>query len=149
MMENKFRVWDNLNKRMIYPADKRNDTCLVFEEGGWFIADHLMGESPITISTSEEDILMQRVGTLKDKNGKDSYVGDIYKETRYDGSVRFYRIFEVIGGFAINQFQDDFYKTNELCFYAGLSEMQTTSFFEGNLELIGNIYENPELLIKS
>ena len=86
---------------------------------------------------------------LTDKNGKPAFVGNIYKEVMLDGSERLYRIFEVLGGFAINQFQDDFYKKDEdILFYAGLSDPQTASFFQHNLIEIGNIFDNKELLIK-
>lgn len=82
---------------------------------------------------------------LKDKKGKEAYVGNIYK----DDKNNLYKIFEVKGGFAINIHQDDFYRDPEnIPFYEGLSDMQTASWFESTLEEIGNIYENAELLIR-
>jgi len=82
---------------------------------------------------------------LKDRNGNEIYEGDILKEEAPRGNM--YKIWRENGGLVINQFQDDFFKPfDKIQFWSGLSDMQTTSFIEGNLEIIGNIYESPELL---
>jgi hypothetical protein len=87
--------------------------------------------------------------SLTDKNVNPAFVGNIYKEVRLDVSERLYRIFKVPGGFAITQFQDDFYKKDEdILLWAGLSDPQTASFFRNNLIEIGNIFDNNELLMK-
>lgn len=84
---------------------------------------------------------------LTDKNGKEAYEGNLYKETLLTGEERYYKIFSVKGGFAINQFQDDFYKpVDEILFWQALSDMQTIRWFESCLEEIGNIQDNPELI---
>lgn len=84
---------------------------------------------------------------ITDKNGKVAYVGNIYKAVKLDGTEMFYKIFEVEGGFAVNTHQDDFKKNPEqIIFYSGLSDMQTASWFKSNLEEIGNIYDNQQLL---
>lgn len=94
-----------------------------------------------------DDIKVMQFVNLTDKNGEPAFVGDIYKEVRIDGTERLYRIFEVPGGFAINQFQDDFYKKDEdILFYAGLSDMQTSSFFQNSLVEIGNVFDNHEFM---
>ena len=83
---------------------------------------------------------------LHDKNGKEIYTGDILQLKRLDGSILLYKIFSVKGGFAFNAHQDDFYKPqSEIYFYESTSDMQSSSFIS-SLEIIGNIYENPELL---
>ena len=85
---------------------------------------------------------------LHDKNGKEIYTGDILQLKRLDGSVLFYKIFCVKGGFAFNAHQDDFYKPlSEIYFYESTSDMQSSGFIR-TLEIIGNLYENPELLEK-
>lgn len=78
--------------------------------------------------------VMQYTG-LKDKNGKEIYEGDIVK--RYDdiGEVRFDTKFENEGGtFATPGF--GFYQIGE-----------TGALWHSDcLEIIGNVYENPDLL---
>ena len=88
--------------------------------------------------------LMQFTGLL-DKNGKEIYEGDILEDVRLDGSKRFYKVFYKKGGLVINIHQDDFKKDNPL-FYEPIADMQTSGFIEHNCTIIGNIYENPELL---
>lgn len=96
---------------------------------------------------SEEIDINEQSTNLKDLKGIESYVGDILKETLLNGEERFYKIFEVEGGFAINAFQDDFYKpVEQIQFWTALSDMQTISWFKSSLEIIGNIHENTELL---
>jgi uncharacterized phage protein (TIGR01671 family) len=87
-------------------------------------------------------ILMQYIG-LKDKKGREIYEGDILQEDY--GKKRLYKVFSVNGGFAINQFQDDFNKEN-IVFYESTADMQNASFIESSLIIIGNIYETPNLL---
>ena len=85
---------------------------------------------------------------LHDKNGKEIYTGDIFQLKRLDGSILLYKIFCVKGGFAFNAYQDDFYKPqSEIYFYESTSDMQSSGFIR-TLEIIGNLYENPELLEK-
>ena len=85
---------------------------------------------------------------LHDKNGKEIYTGDILQLKKLDGIVLLYKIFFVKGGFAFNTHQDDFYKPQiEIYFYESTSDMQNSSFIS-TLEIIGNIFENPELLEK-
>ena len=83
---------------------------------------------------------------LHDKNGKEIYTGDILQLKKLDGIVLLYKIFCVKGGFAFNTHQDDFYKPQiEIYFYESTSDMQNSSFIS-TLEIIGNIFENQELL---
>ena len=83
---------------------------------------------------------------LHDKNGKEIYTGDILQLKKLDGSVLLYKIFSVKGGFAFNTHQDDFHKLPiKIYFYESTSDMQNSGFIS-TLEIIGNIYENPELL---
>ena len=85
---------------------------------------------------------------LHDKNGKEIYTGDILQLKKLDGIVLLYKIFCVKGGFAFNTHQDDFYKPQiEIYFYESTSDMQNSSFIS-TLEIIGNIFENQELLEK-
>lgn len=83
----------------------------------------------------------QQYTSLKDKNGKEIWEGDILF---YAERNQWYKVFKVGGGFAVNTHQDDFRK-EKVYFYTGLSDMQNGSWVSG-LEVKGNIYETPELL---
>lgn len=86
---------------------------------------------------------------LYDKNKEKIYTYDILKQEMIDNSIRFYKIWKVKGGFVLNQHQDDFYKDcSKIIFYESIADMQCSSFIEGNLIKIGNVFQNPELLIK-
>ena len=79
----------------------------------------------------ESGYLMQHTGS-KDKNGKDVYDGDMINTKRWGTSVVVY--LEGLGKFAGNsEYVDD-----------GSYLFDLTEPLE--LEVIGNIYENPELL---
>lgn len=124
----KFRAWDELNQEMVY------------EKTGIFSG----GKSSWEILRLYENV-MQFTG-LHDINGKEIYEGDILKQTRLNGSIHYYKIFNVNGGFAFNTHQDDFYKPqSEIYFYESTADMQNSGFIS-NLEIIGNIFENPDLV---
>lgn len=75
--------------------------------------------------------LMQFTG-LHDKNGKEIWEGDIISHDKTRGVVVVWN--EEIAGWDV-EFQDN-YKT-----WGSLPD-----FFPGEIQIIGNIYENPELL---
>ena len=143
--EIKFRAyWKGVNK-MSY-----------FENGRFDYADHPTDEDKnqagIFIPMISGSLymgggdLMQFTGII-DKNGKGIYEGDVLRQIMLDGKERFFKIWSKKGGLVINQHQDDLYKSEDkINFWAGLSDMQTISWIEGSLEVIGNIHENPELI---
>lgn len=83
------------------------------------------------ISEDDDYILMQYIG-INDKNGKEIYEGDIIKDSYYDnkGKISFANC--CYGIFAGKSYDGD------ILFYA----------MSKDLEVIGNIHENPELLGK-
>ena len=100
------------------------------------------------LNNLNDNLIVEQFTGLHDKNGKEIYTGDILQLKKLDGSVLLYKIFCVKGGFAFNTHQDDFYKPQiEIDFYESTSDMQNSSFIS-TLEIIGNIFENPELLEK-
>lgn len=144
--EIKFRAWDIKNKRMIYEA---NDLV-----GGYLIRIDLDGYVSATYKQicfdSDEIILMAFTG-LKDKNGKEIYEGDIlcYKAEKMtkDGAL----ILGTEGFHPENSvkvyFEDGIFwgegkyrRREEVCQL--ISQYRKFLIFE----VIGNIYENPELL---
>lgn len=124
----KFRAWDEKNKDMsvdLIPSENYADAF--------------------------EGILMQYTG-LKDKNGKEIYEGDIVRgrttddyefeyekrnqkaysvsEVKWDDEMTGWIPFKYFSTNGVNSLEDKFYETTEC-------------------EVIGNIYENPELLDNS
>lgn len=116
--EIKFRMW---NKKDVYMEE------LSFP---WMI-DH---EEVWNINTKKQlknVVLMQYTG-IKDKNGEDIYEGDIIK-------------WGIEGGEWINEVR--FYGGAVWIFVDG--EIHTIlSEYRGKYEVVGNIYENPELIKK-
>jgi len=120
MREIKFRAWDTSKKQMF------NVICLDFKEHGYI--DEEIGWHKDFICH-----LMQYTG-LKDKNGKEIYEGDIVKGWIYDEydeeKDKYDKVFwhDEYCGFYIDYIEE--YRLYEL----------------RDAEIIGNIYENPELI---
>ena len=129
MREIKFRAWDIVGLKMI-------TDYIVVREDGHFISNN---------ENTTEHIPMQYIGVI-DKNGKDIYEGDII---RWDDNSKgeYWRVAKVV----INpDIQLVIVKNSK----HEISTMFPHTFHWGSfiytgdkqLEIIGNIYENPELL---
>ena len=128
MREIKFRAWDKGLKRMIYlsePTVENDDfSGIVFKLRDYFV-------SAFSSDRIEDLELMQYTG-LRDKNGREIYEGDIvrFKDWWDEEMVGEVRYSEKDMAFTIvNDFWDGF-----------------PIMYADDLEVIGNIYENPELL---
>ncbi|CZD45525.1 phage protein [Streptococcus pneumoniae] len=130
----KFRVWVKIGKRMVFSDDilaidyenKEIVTQQVYFENG------LPDDRDIYCYDFDEIELMQSTG-LKDKNGKEVFIGDIVKCTR--GCLHEVYLEKEYGG----------------TFIGGMPSIYLKGFLSGYAwteyeEIIGNIYENPELL---
>ena len=130
----KFRVWVKIGKRMVFSDDilaidyenKEIVTQQVYFENG------LPDDRDIYCYDFDEIELMQSTG-LKDKNGKEVFIGDIVKCTR--GCLHEVYLEKEYGG----------------TFIGGMPAVYLKGFGDGYAwteyeEIIGNINENPELL---
>jgi len=116
MREIKFRAWDKETTKMIYNAE------MGFNMGSCFgdILDEV---------DKGKIILMQYTG-LKDKNGKEIYEGDILIHAEW----------KVVVGW--NKKRASF----KLVARDGIVDAEDISMSQKYIEIIGNIYENPELM---
>ncbi len=143
--EIKFRAWDKDKEEMLTPD--MSEWCINFENGGIDVL-----ESNMNFSTQEDCYisienyeLMQFTG-LKDKNGKEIYEGDIidYLGTfesgdGYRGEIKFDEgVYYFMGKSKIGR------KAGVISSYVGLAHEKAYQ----HCEVIGNIYENSELLAK-
>ena len=127
MNEIKFRAWDNENKEMLKVQE------LDFE-------DTLYG-GRLAIRTDQyndyfdlEDMILMQYTGLKDKNGKEIYEGDIIRATKRTDLELNYHNFKVF--------------MHNGCYMFG--NYNAHEFFDkfNFKEVIGNIYENKDLLEK-
>ena len=117
MREIKFRAWDNSKKEMLYPKKAEDMT------------DKITSASLLAAyNDGGLDSIMQFTG-LFDKNGKEIYEGDVVKSPGYDNQM-VVKYEEIIAS-------DDMTAP-------GIGFQFNTE--PSGMEIIGNIYENPELI---
>lgn len=135
-MENreiKFRVWNKEIKIW-------EDNYCITKDGSVLLSPSCY--DPVITKTNDV-VLMQYTG-LKDKNEREIYEGDILTDhskrptsmREVNGEVIF---FEDYGGYAVAIYSDDY---RERYIY------ELRSIVAKEYEIVGNIYENPELLPK-
>ena len=133
MREIKFRAWDKINKVMEDPFNIRDLEAIEYDGQGFLDNGCFNGIN----DDWDNYILMQYTG-LKDKNGKEIYEGDIVR-TYHEFEEDYRESFETIG----------IVKFSSGCFWingGGYSILQHFHYNDNQREVIGNIYENKELL---
>ncbi|HGS3207389.1 TPA: YopX family protein [Streptococcus pneumoniae] len=134
----KFRAWDKARNEMNYKVmvgncdtDDENWTCPIIwieEKKDWLHFD-------------DYDSIMQSTG-LEDENGKEIFEGDIVRATRFLGRA------DKIGGFY--EYEKDYVGVVKVlegswAIDTGSDAVYLWSEIDEN-EVLGNIYEHPELL---
>ena len=125
MREIKFRAWDKEQKIML---PENTLKILMWGDGSYTVRDWYKenrGEYTYEGEGSDDCVLMQYTG-LKDKNGKEIYERDIVQEGIRRWEVKWISV------------EDDWDYTGWL-----MEEMYGDNYCHS--EVIGNIYENPEL----
>lgn len=133
MRDIKFRAWDKTREEMHTDYGYFE----VSSEGYWALIENLQGGEKNIVCGESNGVLMQFTGLL-DKNGKDIYEGDIIDSTsqkylRQNGDTKFYP----------NGRPTKIVKWNLNSYHNGWN------IYDGRMsqhEVIGNIYENPELI---
>jgi len=136
MREIKFRAWDEINKEMVYQYIKN-------------ISDNLFNHDILR----KYDIVMQFTG-LKDKNGKEIYEGDIvnFKTSKQEKQEQFYETKKSVhfynGSFGFQEWNTDNNGklTKRLNYHPPHFTTKEFFYIDFDIEVIGNIYENKNLL---
>ena len=124
MREIKFRCWDRFKQR--WSNYKINDSTVYFMDkntGVWYGSYN---------KRYKDFNLMQYTG-LKDKNNKEIYEGDIVK-LRNNHGIGVVKYYDEWGAFVV-----EYIKPRPLAVLG-------MNYYKEDIEIIGNIYENPELL---
>ena len=123
----KFRIWNNGEMH-------HNDFVVTATGFVGKITEEFLGKCVFNqedLTTDKECVLMQCTG-LKDKNGKLIYIGDVVKDVATNSIYK------------VGEKKCAIYIENDE--YIGYFHELSMAYAEKRLEVIGNIYENKEIL---
>lgn len=127
----KFRAWDTRGKKMYKVGQLTLD-----ELASWNFKsdreDEMVGVSPFLQPHIK---IMQSTG-MRDKNGKEIFEGDIVKPVSFARWIGCVEYLPERAAFIINEHNNDYLRQSSVFL----------SQFSDGLRVLGNVYENPELL---
>lgn len=127
MRERKFRVYSKLSKSYV-----EDETFFLTQDGSLFHWNRVDPDRQCLVGLPEVFVVEFSTG-IKDKKGKEIYEGDIFQND-YDGGYDVVKWVERHAGFM-------------LCYMGDEDESESLSLYKmDELEVVGNIHENPELL---
>lgn len=128
MRELKFRAWDTEAKCYVKDPILTDNFGQVYE-----VCEEASNKRGTCLITHKPNVILEQYTGLKDKNGKEIYEGDIFEDD-YNGGYEVVKWIDERAAFC-------------LC-YMGY-ERDVEEFYTrytNEMEVIGNIHENPELL---
>lgn len=143
MRELRFRAWDTVQNKYLWPWPEGfalfgEVTC--FDLIGQQLSES--GRSPIT---GLNDLLIEQFTGLRDKNGREIYEGDIcrFDLQDFNGGDHFYTlpVAYTVDMFGFPYKSDQSEPEPDCCISLGEAVAN-----DDELEVVGNIHENPELL---
>lgn len=135
MREIKFRAWHKHEERML----KWNKELKGVIAGGVKTISSFNTDNGWMDTYSYKEVELMQYTGLKDKNGKEIYEGDVVQFDDYDITFGLIKWNEKHGRFEVEEYEpytSTYFETEQF------EEWTTIEHFE----IIGNAYENPELL---
>ena len=114
----KFRAWDKDSQKM-------NGNVEIY----------INKDKTIEVRCKDDKTIVMQFTGLKDKNSKEIYEGDIVKFTLTDGF-----------SYVVDEYGVVEYKSGNFYILNGLDEYIASDINTNKIKIVGNIYENPELL---
>lgn len=137
MREIKFKIWDKTRNKML---TSNCGAFLLTQEGNAVF--HQNGNNPLEALIEQIDYEVLMYTGLKDKNGTEIYEGDIIRthENRIQKVIWHNNGFKLEYKFKRSYRGESYWETRKDI------ELSETNNKRWGIKVIGNIYENPELL---
>lgn len=129
----KFRAWDKVSRQMI--VDEQGFIPLIVTNKGVFRLSPQHKENLYEKICLNRFEIMQSTG-MKDKTGTEIYEGDIVKPVSFASWIGVVKYSSENAAYILDDHNNEFRR----------GENVYLSQFNEGLEVIGNIYENPELM---